>query len=86
MADGKGAGEQERVIVTEDDESVAWDICEDYIARDRDLFGDDSPHSFGVKTLFTSPKWTYAVYVKTNVSQDPPPAERPARRYRSDGR
>lgn len=70
----------ETILQTVDNESLAWDICEDYIAKDRDIFGQDSPHKFGVNTLYTKP-WTYAVYVKKTEEVE----EQPNLRYSSRG-
>lgn len=55
------------ILETKDDESEAWNTAEEYIAMDRKFFTKDSPHTFGVKTLFTKPNWTYAVYVNINL-------------------
>lgn len=77
---------EKKILQTVDNEPLAWDICEDFIARDRGIFGKDSPHTFGVMPLYTWPNWTYAVYVKTNVSNDEEPEVDPNLRYSSRGR
>lgn len=85
MAEEEMVDREKKILQTVDNEPLAWDICEDFIARDRDIFGKDSPHTFGVMPLYTWPNWTYAVYLKVNVRNEEEPEVPPNLRYSSRG-